>query len=248
MNVVIISAEMAPLAVDGTGIIANEIAQTGYYLAENGASVLQFLPRYSWISKKDDINRIYRRIRLRMGQGNKEFNIYQHEPLESGVRPYLIGKDLYFKRDTCYGDSTGTYPDHFERFEYFSMAFLEALKVIDFKPDIILCMGSPLAIATPLIKSAHSQVNFYDNASVFYIDFTNGPPNTCDIKTFQSLNVSEFLDSNYQPGDTVNFSEMGIANADKSYIVDTNSGGTLNKAAILADIKATIETRQVQFA
>lgn len=248
MNIVIISAEMAPLAVDGTGIIANEIAQTGNYLAEQGASVLQFLPRYAWVSKKTDITRIYRRIRLRMGQGNKEFNIYQHETLEPGVQPYFIGKDLYFKRDTCYGDSTGTYPDHFERFEYFSMAFLEALKVIDFKPDIILCMGAPLAIATPLIKSAPSQVNFYDNASVFYIDFTGGPTNICDTKTFQLLNVSEFLDSTYQSGGTVNFSEIGIANADKSYIVDTKSGGTLNKAAILADIKAAIKTRQVQFA
>ena len=109
-------------------------------------------------------------------------------------------------------------------------------------------MGAPLAIATPLIKSAPSQVNFYDSTSVFYIDFTSGPTNICDTKTFQSLNVSEFLDSNYQSSDTVNFSEIGIANADKSYIVDTKSGGTLNKAAILADIKAAIETRQVQFA
>ena len=248
MNVVIVSAEMTPLAVDGSGIIANEITQTGNYLAEQGASVLQFLPRYAWISKKTNITRIYRRIRLRIGQGNKEFNIYQHESLESGVQPYFIGKDLYFKRDTCYSDSTGMHADHFERFEYFSMAFLEALKVIDFKPDIILCMGNPVAIATPLIKAAPSQVNFYDNASVFYIDFTQGPTNTCDAKTFKSLNVASILGSNYVSEDSVNFSEIGMTHADKSYIVDNQSGGCLNNDALFADIKAAITTRQAQFA
>ncbi len=248
MNIVIISAEMAPLAVDGAGIIANEIEQTGNYLAESGASVLQFLPRYSWISKKTDITQIYRRIRLRMGHGNKEFNIYKHEGMESGVQPYFIGKDLYFKRDACYGDANGLYPDHFERFEYFSMAFLEALKVINFKPDAIVCFGSALATAPPLIKTAPSQVKFYDNASVFYIDFTSGPSNTCAIDTFKSLTISKLVDPSYLDNTSVNLSEIGMATADKSYIVDSQSGGTLNKSVLLANIKSATETRQAQFA
>ena len=45
---------------------------------------------------------------------------------------YFIDSDRYFNRDGLYG-----YGDDGERFAYFDFAILEALKVINFFPDVI---------------------------------------------------------------------------------------------------------------
>ena len=50
------------------------------------------------------------------------------------VTYYLLDNEYYFKRGTLYGNY-----DDAERFTFFSRAVLEALKHIDFKPDIIHC-------------------------------------------------------------------------------------------------------------
>ena len=51
-----------------------------------------------------------------------------------GVRYYFIDNEYYFKRNGLYG-----HYDDAERFAYFSRAVLEALPIMDFKPDIIHC-------------------------------------------------------------------------------------------------------------
>jgi starch synthase len=50
------------------------------------------------------------------------------------VTYYLLDNEYYFKRSTLYGHF-----DDAERFAFFSRAVLEAVKVIDFEPDIIHC-------------------------------------------------------------------------------------------------------------
>ena len=51
-----------------------------------------------------------------------------------GVRYYFIDNEYYFKRNGLYG-----HYDDAERFAFFSRAVLEALPIMDFKPDIIHC-------------------------------------------------------------------------------------------------------------
>ena len=51
-----------------------------------------------------------------------------------GVRYYFLDNEYYFKRNGLYG-----HYDDAERFAFFSKAVLEALPIMDFKPDIIHC-------------------------------------------------------------------------------------------------------------
>lgn len=51
-----------------------------------------------------------------------------------GVRYYFIDNEYYFKRNGLYG-----HYDDAERFAFFSKAVLEALPIMDFKPDVIHC-------------------------------------------------------------------------------------------------------------
>ena len=51
-----------------------------------------------------------------------------------GVRYYFLDNEYYFKRNGLYG-----HYDDAERFAFFSKAVLEALPIMDFKPDVIHC-------------------------------------------------------------------------------------------------------------
>ena len=87
--------------------------------------------------KKAGISPVVRRIRLRLGKGTKEFNIYETTLDKTNIPVYLIDKDLYFKREGIYGEKGKEYDDQLERFQYFSLAVLESLNVLNLAADII---------------------------------------------------------------------------------------------------------------
>ena len=64
-----------------------------------------------------------------------------------GVTFYFIDNEYYFKRDAIYGQF-----DDGERFAYFSMAVLEAVKHMDFAPDVIHCHDWQTGLIPAFIK------------------------------------------------------------------------------------------------
>ncbi len=69
-----------------------------------------------------------------------------------GVTIYFIDNEYYFYRDMPYG-----YDDDCERAAFFSKAVLEALKYIDFKPDIIHCNDWHTALVPAFLKVWYRQ-------------------------------------------------------------------------------------------
>jgi starch synthase len=67
-----------------------------------------------------------------MGWSSKYCGLYSLEL--HGVVYYFIDNEYYFKRSALYG-----FYDDGERFAFFSRAILEALAVLDYRPDIIHC-------------------------------------------------------------------------------------------------------------
>lgn len=66
----------------------------------------------------------------------------------SGVKFYLIDNEYYFNRDSLY-----SYDDDGERFAFFALASIEALKLISFQPDIIHVHDWQSSIVPCLIKN-----------------------------------------------------------------------------------------------
>jgi len=87
------------------------------------------------------------------------------EAEHNGVTYYFIDNEQYFKRDELHG-----YPDDGERFAFFSLAILEMLPHIDFKPDIINANDWHTALVPIYRQTFHAYNEFYsDIKTVFTI-------------------------------------------------------------------------------
>ncbi len=85
------------------------------------------------------------------------------EAKADGVIYYLIDNQYYFKRGSLYG-----HYDDAERFAFFSRAVLEAVKVIDFAPDIIHCNDWQTALVPIYLRLFYSQEPKLSNVKTLF--------------------------------------------------------------------------------
>ncbi len=84
------------------------------------------------------------------------------------IRVYLIKNDKYFNREGLYGDARGDYPDNLERFSFYCRRALEALKEINFRPDIIHCHDWQSALIPVYLKNKYHKDSFYARAKTLF--------------------------------------------------------------------------------
>lgn len=80
-----------------------------------------------------------------------------------GVTFYFIDNEYYFKRDNLYG-----YYDDGERFAFFSRAVLEAMRYIDYYPDIIHCHDWQTALTVIYLKTIYSSENKFNSVRALF--------------------------------------------------------------------------------
>ncbi len=131
------------------------------YLSKiKGADVRVILPLYSGVNpdlKKDlkkecefEVNLSWRKLYAGIYSLKKE-----------GVTYYFVDNEYYFKRNSLYGQY-----DDGERFAYFSLAVVSALKIIGFYPDILHANDWQTALSIIYLKSVF---HYYDIKTVFTI-------------------------------------------------------------------------------
>ena len=127
MKVLICASEGAPYA--KTGGLADVIGALPKALIENGCDARVIMPYYKKIKDKN-IAEYKGYAYVRIGSSTEYLGVF--EAVYDGVTFYFIDSDRYFNRDGFYG-----YGDDGERFAFFDFAVLEAIKVIQFFPDVI---------------------------------------------------------------------------------------------------------------
>ena len=127
MKVLICASEGAPFA--KTGGLADVIGALPKALKENGVDARVILPYYKKIKDKN-IAEYKGYAYVRIGSSTEYLGVFEAE--HDGITYYFIDSDRYFNRDGFYG-----YGDDGERFAFFDFAVLEAIKVVQFFPDII---------------------------------------------------------------------------------------------------------------
>ncbi|MBE9531456.1 MAG: glycogen synthase, partial [Proteobacteria bacterium] len=86
------------------------------------------------------------------------------------VTVYLLECDIFFSRPHLYGPASGEYFDNFERFTFFSRGALEAMKLLDFKPDVIHCNDWQTGLIPAYLSDIYAKDRFFSStASVFTI-------------------------------------------------------------------------------
>ncbi len=71
----------------------------------------------------------------------------------NGVDYFFIGNDYYFKREKIYG-----YDDEIERFAFFNLSYIEMIKRLNIRPDIVSVHDWETAMIPLLLK--HNNLNF----------------------------------------------------------------------------------------
>ncbi|HWE40727.1 MAG TPA: glycogen synthase GlgA [Isosphaeraceae bacterium] len=138
MKVVIVASEAVPFA--KTGGLADVAGALPAALDRLGHEVTLVLPCYrrAW---KAGIPFEATGLTLRVPVGPKivEGHVHSCRLPGSNARALLIDQPGYFDRDQLYGRDGVDYPDNCERFVFFARATLEAVRLLDLRPDVVHC-------------------------------------------------------------------------------------------------------------
>lgn len=129
-NILFVASEGTPFI--KTGGLADVIGSLPQELKRSQQmEVRVVLPLYGEIAQdwKDQME-LVTTVQVPIGWRNQEAYIYELEYQD--IIYYFIGNDYYFGRNGVYG-----YYDDGERFVFFGRAVTEALRVLDFQPDVL---------------------------------------------------------------------------------------------------------------
>jgi len=146
-----------------TGGLADVAYSLPKALAKKGHDVRLFIPRYYKVDKdKFKLKQLEKPLGVPFGYDEKWAAIYESGHLPA-IKTYFIEHDDFFNRDGLYDDGYNEYPDNAERFAFFSRAILQALKALDFKPDIIHCNDWQTGLIPVFLKTHYLNDPFYKN-------------------------------------------------------------------------------------
>ena len=158
MKVLICASEGAPFA--KTGGLADVIGALPKALKDNGVDCRVIMPYYKKIKDKNECeDKGYAYVRI--GQRMEYVGVF--ESIVDDVVFYFIDNDRYFYREGFYG-----YGDDGERFAFFDFAVLEAMKVVDFIPDVLHCNDWQTGLIPYIKKTNYWQYPEYSKMKTVY--------------------------------------------------------------------------------
>ena len=86
----------------------------------------------------------------------------------NGITAYFIKRDEYYDRKYLYTTPDGDYFDNAERFILFSRAVVEAIKKLDFKPDIIHCHDWQTGLIPTYLKTVYKNDSFFASTKTVF--------------------------------------------------------------------------------
>lgn len=168
-RIAMVTAEAVPFA--KVGGLADVVGALSRSVAELGASVAMFLPRYAGLNLPRGAGlELAATVDVPVGGVDRRALVYQLTGGEktSNLAIYFIGNDEYFGRPGIYDDpGTGeAYPDNAERFIFFSRAALEALRALAYAPEVIHVHDHQTALIPAYLKTLYAEDPFYQMSAV----------------------------------------------------------------------------------
>jgi starch synthase len=219
MKVAFLASEVIPYA--KTGGLADVAGALPKFLAGLGADVRVFMPLYRDVRKKGlPLEPVIEKAALRMGGRDLSYAVFAHRA--EGVTHLFVDRPEFFDRDQLYGTPAGDYPDNAERFAFFSRASLEAMKALDFRPEIVHGHDWQAALAFAYLKFVYADDPFFGRTRSLF---------TIHNLAYQGLFDREALASIDLPGSLFNMNDLeyfGRVNALKAGILYSTAVTTVS--------------------
>ncbi len=153
-----LASEIVPFA--KTGGLADVAGALPKFLHPLGVEFKVLMPFYRETRAKNlSLRRVLEKQEL--GWPGKRIPFSVWEAKENSVSFLFVEHDEYFDREHLYGTPKADYPDNGERFAFFAGAALEALRALDFRPDVIHAHDWQSAMALAYLKFASDQDSFF---------------------------------------------------------------------------------------
>ena len=164
-----LSAEVRPYATDGG--LADVLAALPAALVESGVDVRVFSPMHRQVRRLADVVKVRDLPPVQMGLEAFDSALYC-DRRQDPPRNFFIDNQKFFDRPGVYNDpaSGEGYPDNFERFNFFMLAALDAIRYSGWKPQILHCHDSQTGLIPAYLKLSRIKDPFYRGmATVFTI-------------------------------------------------------------------------------
>jgi starch synthase len=138
MRVVLASPEAVPYAkTGGLADVATALCKALDRAGHEVTLVIPFYPRSAAVQAAPPPLQAAQPIEIPVGAKRQGGRLLQSKLPKTGVRVVMIDQPVYFDREGLYGENGRDYPDNCERFVFFSRAVMEAVRVLELRPDVI---------------------------------------------------------------------------------------------------------------
>ena len=158
MKILFCASEAAPFA--KTGGLADVIGALPKALKEKSCDARVIMPYYKKIKEKN-IAQYKGYAYVKIADRMEYLGVF--ETTYDDVTFYFIDSDRYFNRDALYG-----YGDDGERFAFFDFAILEALKVVNFFPNILHLNDWQTGLVPYILKTNYHYYKEYNSIKTVY--------------------------------------------------------------------------------
>ncbi|MDP2682763.1 MAG: glycogen synthase GlgA [Deltaproteobacteria bacterium] len=107
-------------------------------------------------------------VQASVSLGFREIDIPVFEAEANGITAYFLKRDEYYDRKYLYTMPDGDYFDNAERFILFSRGIIEAIKKLDFQPDIIHCHDWQTGLIPAYLKTIYKDDPFFSNTKTVF--------------------------------------------------------------------------------
>jgi len=219
LNVLFVASEAVPFA--KTGGLADVAGALPQAIHELGHDVRIIIPKYGSINEqKFQITAVpgLEEWNIPIGQKTEKIFIKSTIIPESQVQVYFLANDNYYSREGLYVDpnTKSDYWDNDERFIFFCRGTLEAMKYINWRPDIIHCNDWHAGLIPAYLKTIYRDDRFFKSTKTLYtvhnLAYQGGFPQSSFAKT--GLPAEVFSPEGVEFYGDLNFMKAGIYYAD----------------------------------
>ena len=163
LKVLILAAEIVPFA--KVGGLADVVGALPKALQAFGHDVRLVMPRYRQVDPQHfHLGTVLDAVSVPMGSYQVQVEVRRGE-IGNHIPVYMIDAPRYFDRENIYG-----YTDDGERFILFCRAALEAMRALDWSPDVVHCNDWHTGIVPNWMHTIYREDSFFaDTATVYTI-------------------------------------------------------------------------------